>query len=1173
MKAEGLGGTLCLDMTRTLKQAIHRGGLVLDGGMGTSVGGLSTDIETDFLGRENCIDLLSRSRPDLVRSIHLSFLDAGAEAIETNTFGANRLVLSEFDDEAASWASELNQQAAAIAREVAGPDRFVLGSIGPGTKLVSLGQTTWRQMLASYREQADGLLIGGVDGFMIETAQDLLQVKCAINACLDAIAERGGDIADIPILVSVTLETNGAMLLGSTLPAILAALRPFPIASLGLNCGTGPFEMSDAVAWLSRHWGRPISIVPNAGLPEMRDGHAVFPLGPAEFAGAMQGFVENCGVEITGGCCGTTPAHIAALRDAIDGTPYPPRNVTPPPAACSSLYSAVDFRQDTSLLLVAERTNANGSRKFRRLLEEEDREGLLGMAHEELTGGAHILDLCVDLVGRDGAVDMSTIAAKIAVGAEAPMMLDSTEAATIEAGLQVAGGRCVVNSLNLEDGERRFDEICPLLRRYGAACVGLTIDERGMARDAGSKLDVAKRMRDLFVDTWGLDEHDLFIDPLTFTIATGVEDDRRLGQETLLAIELLSRDLPNCGIILGLSNISFGLRPPARRVLNSVFLDEAMRRGLTAAILHASKILPMDRVPPAQWEAAVWLIFDRRGEDRPEGMPDNFDPLLHFISLFEGVSEEPEVATTEMSFDERLQWHVISGVQDGLEQSLALAMESQSPLSIINDHLLAAMAVVGERFGSGRMQLPFVLQSAEVMKRAVTFLEPHIEGDELSNRGRIVLATVAGDVHDIGKNLVDIILSNNGFEVVNLGIRQPISTIADAARECGADAIGMSGLLVKSVGVMEENLKSLNERGIDIPVLLGGAALSRYWTESTLRDIYRGPVYYGRDAFDGLRLCDCIARDELSTIDSEIDKRLAKRAEVERTVAAARTERASRAVSEPTPRPIEAVAIPEPPFLGSRCQDGVPLDDIYPFINPIALFRGQWGFRRGGLAPNEYAAILRDTVEPLFERMKCECLEDVLRPAVAWGWWKCARDGDEVVIFDPEDEDREVERFTFPRQTSRARRCISDYFRSIDDAQRDVIGLSCVTMGSEVSRRARVLFEEDQYSEYLYLHGMGVECAEALAEYWHACMRGEIGIDGDDKSTMKEIISQGYRGSRYSFGYPACPKMSDQEKLFGLLRPDRIGCTLTENYEIVPEQSTSALIVHHPRARYFNANT
>ncbi|MDP6601077.1 MAG: methionine synthase, partial [Phycisphaerales bacterium] len=1073
----------------------------------------------------------------------------------------------------ASWAAALNEQAAAIAREAAGPDRFVLGSIGPGTRLVSLGQTTWRQMLASYREQADGLLSGGVDAFMIETAQDLLQVKCAINACLDAIADRGGEVTDVPVLVNVTLETNGAMLLGSTLPAILAALRPFPIASLGLNCGTGPFEMSDAVAWLSRHWDRPISVVPNAGIPELRDGQAVFPLGPMEFAVAMQRFVENHGVQVTGGCCGTTPAHIAALREVIDGTTCSSREVTPPPAACSSLYSAVDFRQDTSLLLVAERTNANGSRKFRRLLEEEDREGLLGMAREELTGGAHILDLCVDLVGRDGAVDMSAIAAKIAAGAEAPLMLDSTEAATIEAGLQVAGGRCVVNSLNLEDGERRFDEICPLLRQYGAACVALTIDERGMARDAESKLEVAKRMRDLFVDTWGLDEHDLLIDPLTFTIATGVEDDRKLGLETLLAIELLAAELPNCGIILGLSNISFGLRPPARRVLNSAFLDESVRRGLTAAILHASKILPRDRVPPAQWEAAVWLIFDRRGEDRPEGMPEDFDPLLHFISLFEGASEEPEVEMTDMSLDERLQWHIISGMQDGLEQTLDLAMVSQPPLAIINDHLLAAMAVVGKRFGSGRMQLPFVLQSAEVMKRAVTFLESHIEGEEMSNRGRIVLATVAGDVHDIGKNLVDIILSNNGFEVVNLGIRQPISAIVDAAGECEADAIGMSGLLVKSVAVMQENLKSLNERGIDIPVLLGGAALSRHWTESTLRDIYRGPVYYGRDAFEGLRICDCIARNDLSTIDSEIDKRLTKRAEVERTVAAARTERASRAVSAPTPRPIEAVAIPEPPCLGARCEDGVPLDDIYSYINTTALFRGQWGFRRGGLAPNEYAAMLRDTVEPLFERMKSECSEGILQPAVAWGWWKCARDGDEIVIFSPENEEHEVERFSFPRQTSRARRCISDYFRSIDDAQRDVIGFSCVTMGAEVGRRARTLFEDDRYSEYLYLHGMGVECAEALAEYWHARMRAEIGIDGDDKSTMKEIIAQGYRGSRYSFGYPACPQMSDQTKLFGLLRPDRIGCTLTENYEIVPEQSTSALIVHHPRARYFNANT
>ena len=1162
-------------MPPAITQAIADRILVLDGGMGTAVQGRALDVAGDYLGRENCVDLLVRGCPALVHDIHASFLAAGSDAVETNTFGANRIVLGEFDDECATWARELNAEAASIARtacEEAGGQRFVLGSMGPGTKLISLSQVSWDAMLGSYCEQATGLLEGGVDAFLVETCQDLLQAKCAICACMDALAQAGRSVDDVPIMVSITIETTGAMLLGSNLEAVANALRPFPIASLGLNCATGPAEMADHVAWLSRHWDRPISVVPNAGLPTLVDGQAAFPLGPAEFAESMARFVTEHGVQIVGGCCGTTPQHIAALREALGDASPVDRSVTEPAPGCSSLYTSVDYLQDASLLIVAERTNANGSRKFRELLDREDWEGMVSMAREELDGGAHLLDICVDYVGREGEVDMAELAARCARQVDAPIMLDSTQVETIEAGLKHAGGRCIVNSINLEDGERRFDDICPLLARFGAAAVALTIDEEGMARTAKTKVAVAQRMCDLYVEKWGLQACDLLIDPLTFTICTGAEADRRLALETLEGIERIAEALPECGIILGVSNVSFGLAAPARRILNSAFLAEAQQRGLTAAIVHASKILPRNRVADDLWDAALWLIHDRRGEDRPEGKGEDFDPLVHYLELFEDHEEAPQEDTSALPLPQRLARHIIDGRRDGLEDALDEALTQWPAVEIINNHLLVGMKEVGELFGSGRMQLPFVLQSAEVMKKAVKHLEPHMEVGDASGRGCVVLATVAGDVHDIGKNLVDIILTNNGYNVINLGIRQPIASMVDALSEHDADAIGMSGLLVKSVGVMEENLKGLNERALKVPVLLGGAALTRHWAESRLRDLYGGPLYYGRDAFEALRVCDHLAEGDLSVIDAEVDARLAKRSEVEQRVAAGRRERIERGEGVATLAPaLDVVDVPDAPFLGARIEEDLALDDIYPFINTVALFRGQWGFKRGALSSEEYEDLITGTVEPIYEELKARCREEaILRPRVAWGWWPCAADGDDLVIFDPEDADRQIERFSFPRQRKAQQRCISDFFRPIGDDVRDVIGCSCVTVGAEISRATRALFEDDRYSDYLYLHGIGVECAEGLAEYWHKRMRGELGIGGDDKPTPRELFAQGYRGSRYSFGYPACPEMSDQVKLFGLLDPSRIGCTLTENFEIVPEQSTSAIIVHHPQARYFN---
>ncbi|MAD20289.1 MAG: methionine synthase [Planctomycetaceae bacterium] len=1170
--------------TSPLLEALTRRILVLDGAMGTSLQS-SHDCRTeDWLGRENCSEILTKSRPDMIQRIHESFLAAGADCVETNTFGANLLVGAEFDDEVVAMTRELNRSSVEIARAAcdahATPDRprFVLGSMGPGTKLVSLGQTDWDVMLRSYEEQARGLLDGGVDAFLVETCQDLLQVRCAVNACLKALEERGLDPFQIPIMVSITIETTGTMLLGSDIASAVNALRMLPIASLGLNCATGPVEMTSHVEYLCRHWDRFVSVVPNAGLPVLVDGQASYPLKPRPFAEAMRRFVEEKGVNLVGGCCGTTPEHIATLVEMVGDRPAPKRDLVPLEPGCSSLYGFTEFRQDNSFLIVAERTNANGSRKFKRLLDAEDWDALVSMGREELRGGSHLLDVCVDFVGRDGARDMAEVAGRYATSLNAPIMIDSTEAPTIEAGLKRLGGKCVVNSINLEDGERRLDEICPLLKAHGAACVALTIDEdpqAGMAKTADRKLEIATRIHGLFTGKWGLDESDLLFDPLTFTIATGVEDDRALGHETLEGIRLIAERFPKCGILLGLSNISFGLRPPARAVLNSVFLDHARQRGLTAAIVHASKILPRTKIDEAKWAAAEWLIFDRRGDERPEGMPEDFDPLLHFIGLFpeDGEAEE-RIALESLTIPERLQRHIIDGEDDGLVETLEEALVDLEPLEIINDHLLAGMKIVGELFGDGRMQLPFVLQSAEVMKKAVAHLEPlmdRVEGDV--GRGSIVLATVSGDVHDIGKNLVDIILTNNGYTVHNIGIKQSVEQIVAAWRETEADAIGMSGLLVKSVTVMEQNLRAFNELGISVPVILGGAALTRFHAEKRLRDIYEGPLYYGKDAFDGLRVCDRISNDALDELDGEITERLDKREAAEATVAAAREATRERGDGDTLveARPLTAVeAVPEAPFFGSRLVEDVPLEEVFAYVNRNALYRGQWGLRRGAMSKDEYAAHVADHAAPVFDRLKAECLaEPILAPKAVYGWWPANGDGDDLVVFDAEDHDREIARFSFPRQNSRQRRCLADYFRPLESGERDVAGFHCVTMGEEVSRRARTLFEADRYADYLYLHGFGVECAEALAEMWHKRMRAEIGIGHHDDPEIRRLFGQNYRGCRYSFGYPACPDMSDQETLFRLLEPERIGCRLTENWQIDPEQSTSALVVHHPDAAYY----
>jgi len=1176
-------------MANPFLAALQRGLLVVDGSMGATIQNMPLDVERDYLGRENCVDVLVRSRPDIVYDIHTSFLEAGADAVETDTFGANKLVLAEFDEELASWTYELNQQAATIARQACQkhhrPDkpRFVLGSMGPGTKLLTLGQTTWSTMLDSYCEQALGLIDGGVDALLVETCQDLLQIKCAINACLRALERRSKTPEDVPLMVSVTVETSGTLLLGSEIACVLNALRPYPIATLGLNCATGPTEMADHVAYLSRHWARPISVVPNAGLPALVEGQTCFPLQPEPFAQTLSHFVEALGVNVVGGCCGTTPEHIRALCQALEGKAPGARPSASVAPGCSSLYSAVDYAQESSFFIVGERLNASGSRRFKQLLETENWDEIVSLARQQVREGANALDVNVDYAGRDNVADMGTLVSRLVQQVDAPLMIDSTQLATIEAGLQRAGGKCLINSANFEEGTDKFDHLCQLAKTYGAALVLGTIDEdeeAAMARTAERKGAIAQRAMARATRTHGLPLEDLFVDPLVLPISTGMAQDRRSALELIEAVKRLSDAFPDGHTLCGLSNVSFGLKPAARVVLNAVFLHELVEAGLTGAIVHASKILPLNRIPQPQYAAALDLIYDRRarskgGSGLPQSVEDEtFDPLHTFIELFKDV--EPDAAQQEpsenLSLEEQLHRHIVDGEKQGLQQHLDAALERYAALEIVNTFLLGGMKEVGELFGSGQMQLPFVLQSAEVMKQAVAYLEPQMERVEGHSRGSIVLATVRGDVHDIGKNLVDIILSNNGFTVHNLGIKQPLASIVEALKQTDADAVGMSGLLVKSVKVMEENLLQLNELDLDVPVLVGGAALARHYAESHLRGLYNGALYYGKDAFEGLRICEALSEGKPQRLDTEIEERLAKLAAVKERVALMREQDGSEASSENVePVPLDQADVPTPPFWGSRVVPDVPLKEVFPYINTAALFRGHWGFKSGKMDPAAYEAYLEQTVSPLFERLKQECIQEGwLRPQVVYGFWPCNSLGDDLIVFDPEDQDREIERFSFPRQTKGKGRCISDFFRSVDTGVKDVVAFHCVTVGHEASRRAKELFDHDRYRDYLYLHGLSVETAEALAELWHKRTRMELSIAGEDAPSVRQLFAQKYRGSRYSFGYPACPEMADQQKLFNLLCPERIGCVLSENWQIEPEQSTSALIVHHPQAKYFN---
>jgi len=1166
--------------------------LVADGAMGTALQAHDLSLD-DFAGLEGCNEILNVTRPDVVRSVHRGYLEAGADAVESNTFGANFANFAEYD--ITDRIFELAEAGARLARETADefatPDRprFVLGSVGPGTKLPTLGHAPFTTLRDAYREEVRGLLAGGADAVIVETTQDILQTKASIIGAHRAMAAEG---RHVPILASITVETTGTMLLGTEVGAALAALEPLGIDVIGLNCATGPAEMSEHLRQLAKLARVPLSVMPNAGLPELGPDGAVYPLGPEALVEALTGFVREFGVGLVGGCCGTTDEHIRQLAAAVADTAPVPRRPRPEPGV-SSLYQAIPFRQDASVLMIGERTNANGSKAFRTAMLDGRWDDCVEIAREQTRDGAHLLDLCVDYVGRDGTADMAELAGRLATASTLPIMLDSTEVPVLRAGLERLGGRCAVNSVNYEDGdgpESRFAQVMALVSEFGAAVVALTINEEGQARTAAKKADIATRLIEDITGNWGLRTSDVVVDALTFTIATGQEESRRDGIETIEAIREIKRRHPEVQTTLGLSNISFGLNPAARQVLNSVFLHECVQAGLDTAIVHASKILPMARIPDDQRAIALDLVYDRRRE--------GYDPLQELMAVFEGVSAASSKASraeelAALPLFERLERRIVDGERNGLTEDLDAALEQRPALQIINDTLLAGMKTVGELFGSGQMQLPFVLQSAEVMKAAVAHLEPHMEIGDDSGKGRIVLATVRGDVHDIGKNLVDIILSNNGYEVVNLGIKQPITTILDAAAENGADAIGMSGLLVKSTVIMKENLQEMNSRGVSArwPVLLGGAALTRSYVENDLSELYTGDVRYARDAFEGLRLMDAIMaakRGEPSTVDAEAaGKRRERKERRERSLRIAETRKARKAEEEALEGPPAArsdvatdVPLPTPPFWGSRVVKGVPLADYAAMLDERATFMGQWGLKgaRGGSGPT-YDELVESEGRPRLRYWLDRLTADgvLAHAAVVYGYFPCVAEGDDLVVLtEPAPDAPERLRFTFPRQRRDRRLCLADFYRPREAGDVDVVPFTVVTMGQPIADYANELFAADAYRDYLEVHGLGVQLTEALAEYWHCRIRQELTLPGgvavasQDPDDVEEFFKLGYRGARFSLGYGACPDLEDRAKIVALLEPGRIGVKLSEEYQLHPEQSTDAIVCHHPEAKYFN---
>ena len=1161
-----LAGRLSLDDSAYLT-ALSERVLVFDGATGTNL--QLMDLGPDDFGGEHlagCNEVLVATKPDAIDRLHRSFLDVGCDVVETDTFGSFSIVLAEYGLE--HRATELSRTATDIARRAAdaystpGKPRFVAGSIGPGTKFPTLGQIPYADLRASYVDQARAILEGGADLFIIETMFDLLGAKAAINACRLAMAEVG---RRIPLQVQVTIELTGRMLPGTEIGAALTALEAMQIDVIGLNCATGPQEMGEPLRYLAEHAQIPISCLPNAGLPSVVNGAMHYDLTPEQLADYHYRFVTELGINAVGGCCGTTPAHLAAVIERLGGATPARRSPVPEPGL-ASIYTAVPYAQDSSFLVVGERTNANGSKKFREAMLDGDWDTTVAMAKEQVREGSHVIDVCVDYTGADGVADMGEVISRLATQSSVPIMVDTTEGPVAATALAWLGGKAILNSVNLEEGAApgtRLDTFLTLAREFGAAVVATCIDEEGQARTAEWKLRSAKAIYDLATQTYGLPASDIMVDALALPLSTGMEESRRDGIETIEGIRRIKAELPGATTVLGLSNVSFGLNPAARQVLNSVFLHECVEAGLDAAIVHASKIMPLAKIDLEARETCLDLIYDRRTAD--------YDPLQKLLQLFEGktTAKADNAMDANLPIEERLKRRIIDGNRVGLDDDLEAAITAgYAPLSIVNDLLLEGMKVVGDLFASGEMQLPFVLSSAETMKQAVAYLEPKMEKADQGGKGTIVLATVKGDVHDIGKNLVDIIFTNNGYEVINLGIKIGIAEMIQAVEEHDADALGMSGLLVKSTLIMRENLEELNARGLSqIPVLLGGAALTRTYVERDLRETYQGRVFYGRDAFEGLRTMDRLQELKRTGEDDPLFGRELSTKNVNRRF------RGEAEAPEGLPERAPSVALDNPlftpPFLGSRVAKGIGIDEIASFLNETALFRNQWGFRPDdGEDDPAFKTRVRATLR---EQLAIAKEDDLLIPQVAYGHFPANADGQDLIIWTDDDRTTERTRFHFPRQSVDPYLCISDFFRPVGSLEKDYATFMVVTMGSRVSERAAELFAENRYQEYLFLHGLGVEMAEALAEYWHHRIRQELGFADEDGPTLTGLFRQQYRGGRYSWGYPACPNLNDNATVVELLEAGRIGVEVSEGFQLHPEQTTDAIICHHPQAKYFVA--
>lgn len=1214
--------------------------LVFDGATGTSLQEMDLTAE-DFGGAalEGCNENLVFTRPDAVQAVHRQFLEAGCDVIETDTFGAASIVLAEYELESQAFA--INKRAAELAREMAaefstvGKPRFVAGSIGPTTKLPTLGHIDFDGMKASFAEQAEGLIAGDVDLFIVETCQDVLQIKAALQGIEAAFSKTG---QRRPLMVSVTMEATGTMLVGSDIAAVVAILEPFPIDVLGLNCATGPEQMKEHVRYLSEHSPFVISCIPNAGLPENIGGVAHYRLTPTEMKMQLMHFIEDLGVQVIGGCCGTTPAHIAALSDLSKELKPAARQVRTPeeqiarpllqlePAA-ASIYGTTPYHQDNSFLIIGERLNASGSKKVRDLLNVEDWDGLVAVARGQVKENAHVLDVNVDYVGRDGEADMRALVSRLVTNVNLPLMLDSTEWQKMEAGLKVAGGKCILNSTNYEDGDERFFKVLELAKAYGAGVVVGTIDEEGMARSAERKFVIAQRAYRDAVE-FGIPAHEIFYDPLALPISTGIEEDRLNAAATVEAIRRIRQDLPGVHVVLGVSNVSFGLSAAARIVLNSVFLHDCCAAGMDAAIVSPAKILPLAKISEAHQQVCRDLIYDRRRFEADgsakEGAICTYDPLTELTTLFEGVSAKEARASgpslADLPVEERLKQHIIDGERIGLELALNEALERYGALQIINTFLLDGMKVVGELFGSGQMQLPFVLQSAETMKAAVAQLEPHLEkiDGQSSSKGKFLIATVKGDVHDIGKNLVDIILTNNGYEVVNLGIKQSCDAIIEAQQKHQADCIAMSGLLVKSTAFMKDNLQAFNTAGIAVPVILGGAALTPRFVHGDCRSAYQGQVIYGRDAFADLRFMDALMEAKgagewdnnqgfLGAIPEGLGLKPEPSEDSPQSPAPDDSPPSDSPPSDSAPdtagpgaevgiSDLRSEAVAEepslvPPFWGSQVlnESEIDLEEVFAFLDRNALFAGQWQIRKAqGQSRQEYDDLLIAKAEPVLQQWKQRCMEEgLLTPRVAYGYFPCGRQGNAAVVFDPavvldaatklEPNKAILGRFELPRQRAGNRYCIADFYRDCiegpqgDLSPTDVLPMQAVTMGEKASQFAQELFKADKYTDYLYFHGLAVQMAEALAEWVHARIRRELGFAAEEPAALRDVLAQRYRGSRYSFGYPACPNVADSRQQLDWLGAGLIGLSMDESDQLAPEQSTTALVAMHSKARYFSA--